>query len=51
MPANLGCGQSHLGQQPVTVCMCVLVSSSIRVHGLQYVKATVTVGAEERTDN
>lgn len=38
VPANLGCGQSHLGQQPVSVCMRVPVSSSNWVNGLQYVK-------------
>lgn len=44
MLANLGCSQSHLGQQPVSICMCVPVSSSIWVNGLQYVRAPVTTG-------
>lgn len=44
MLANLGCSQSHLGQQPVSICMCVPVSSSIWVNGLQYVSAPVTTG-------
>lgn len=47
VPANLGCGQSHLGQQPVSVCMHVPVSSSNWVNGLQYVKGAVTIGVEK----
>lgn len=45
MLANLGCSQSHLGQQPVSICMHVPVSSSIWVNGLQYGRAPVTTAA------
>ena len=41
--ANLGCGQSHVGQQPVSVCMRVRVSSSICMNGLQYGIVAITI--------
>lgn len=49
MLANLGCGQSHVGQQPVSVCMCVRVSSSIWVNSLQCDIAALTLWVVEWT--
>lgn len=49
MLANLGCGQSHVGQQPMSVCMCVRVSSSIWANGLQYGMAAMTIRVEDWT--